>query len=80
MSDRDQQFCGDALVNLELGVGLEIVPNRSLRIVARPPGAIGILVCGHVLDQRVKDDAVTSDRRKRRIKLQFAPDMIMGMV
>ena len=50
----------DALVDLELGMGLEIFPDGCLGVVARPPGAVGEHVGGHVFDNSVKNDAVTA--------------------
>lgn len=58
--DADQEFVVDLLVGLELGVGLEIVVDGGLGVVARPPGAVGEHDGGHVHDGGVEDDAVAA--------------------
>jgi len=48
--DADQEFVVDLLVDLELWVGLEVVVDGGLGVVARSPGAVGEHIRGQVFD------------------------------
>src|SRR5690606_5044838 len=70
----------DRLVDAELRIGLEVLPNGGLRIVAGPPAAVREEVFRSVLDGGIEHDAIAADRNERRIGLQLSQNMLMGVV
>ena len=65
----------DLFVDLELWVGLEVVVDGGLGVVARSPGAVGEQVRGHVFDDGVEDDAVAAGGDQRGVGLEFGEDV-----
>jgi hypothetical protein len=70
----------DAFVDLELRMGLQILPHRSLRVVARAPWPVGEHVGRHVFDYRVEDNTVAAHLVERRIGLQLGKHMLVCVV
>src|SRR5579872_7543344 len=68
------------LVRFELRMAFEEIPNGSLRVVALSPGPIVKGVGWHILDHRVENDTIASNRSEVCISLQLGQYMIVGMI
>src|SRR5665647_2328890 len=76
----DQQLVRDGSVYLELGVRLQVFPHCRLRVVARPPRAVGEHVRGHVLDDSVEHHAVAAHGGERRVSFEFGEYVVVCVV
>jgi len=70
----------DLFVDLELQVGLEVLVDGGLGVVAGAPWAVGEHVCGQVFDDGVEDDAVAAGGDQRGVGLEFGEDVRVGVV
>lgn len=69
--DADKEFVVDLFVDLKLGVGLEVLMNSGLGVVAGAPGAVGEHVGREVFDDGVEDDAVAVGGDQGGVGLKF---------
>ena len=76
----NKQLILHALVDLELRVISEILPDGSLGVITWSPRTIRKHVCGKVFDNSVKYHAITAHTSKWRISVQLSQNMIMGVI
>ena len=68
------------IVDLELGMVLQVILDGGLGAIARAPGTIGEHVSGHVFNHRVEHHAVAADRSEGRVGFQLGHHVRAGMV
>ena len=69
------------MVDLESIAGpLQVLPDRSRRIVAPTPGPIVAQIVGQLLDEGVEHDHVAPRAHHRPVCLEFLKDVLGGVV
>lgn len=70
----------DLIVCFKLRVCFQVFVYCGFRVVSRAPRSVWEHIDGHVFNDRVKNDAITSVAGQWSISLQFGEDMVVGVV